>query len=188
MNDTNPIKVWDPLVRLFHWLLVIAFFTAYFTEDEWQNVHVIAGYTVFGLVVFRLLWGMVGTHHARFSDFVYSPKTTVVYLKNVLTGKAARYIGHNPAGGAMIIIFLMSLLITTLSGVAYYGTDHWLGPLAGIMKNTSPFWIETLEETHEISANFTVFLVIVHVIGVTWESLLHRENLVRAMIDGRKRA
>jgi cytochrome b len=188
MNDTTEIKVWDPLVRLFHWALVIAFFTAYFIEDEWLNIHVIAGYTVFGLVVFRLLWGVVGSRYARFSDFIYSPKTTLMYLKNVLTGKATRYIGHNPAGGAMIIILLMSLLVTTLSGAAYYGADQWQGPLASIMKNTSPFWIETLEELHEISANFTVFLVVVHVVGVTWESLLHRENLVRAMIDGRKRA
>lgn len=188
MKDTTAINVWDPLVRIFHWVLVVAFFTAYFTEGEWQNIHLVAGYTVFGLVVFRLLWGMVGTRHARFSNFVYSPKTTLTYLKDVLIGKAARYIGHNPAGGAMIIIFLISLLITTLSGAAYYGADQWQGPLAGIMKNISPFWIETLEEIHEISANFTVFLVVVHVFGITWESLLHKENLVRAMIDGRKRA
>lgn len=188
MNAVIHVKVWDPWVRLFHWILVAAFFTAYLTDDELRSVHVWAGYIVFGLLVLRLLWGFGGTHHARFSDFVYSPRKILVYLKQVLTLKAPRYIGHNPAGGAMIMLILLSLLMTTVSGMAYYGADAWQGPLAGLMKHSDEFWIEALEETHEFFANFTLTLVVIHVIGVIWESLLHKENLVFAMINGRKRA
>ena len=188
MNTAREIKVWDPLVRLFHWTLVAAFTTAYLTEGEFLNIHTLAGYTVLGLLVFRLAWGLVGPRHARFSDFVYSPRMILSYLKQVLTLRALRYIGHNPAGGAMILALLLSLLITTVSGVALYGADRWEGPLAGLLMDIDEFWIDALEEIHEFFANFTLFLVVMHVIGVLWESLLHRENLVRTMINGRKRA
>ena len=187
MNTVTEIKVWDPLIRIFHWVLVAAFFTAYFTEDEWQDVHVWAGYTVLGLLGFRLLWGFMGTRYARFSDFLYSPRAILRYVKEVLRRQAVRYIGHNPAGGAMVVILLLSLLATTVSGVVLYGADQGLGPLAGVLANTSESWIDTLKEVHEFLANFTLFLVAIHLIGVIWESVLHRENLVRAMINGRKR-
>jgi cytochrome b len=187
-NTLTEIKVWDPLVRLFHWTLVAAFFTAYFTEGDLQTVHVWAGYTVFGLLVLRLMWGFVGTSHARFADFVYSPKRVLTYIGEVFTGKAARYIGHNPAGGLMILLLLLSLLITTVSGVMLYGADQWQGPLGGVLQNTSAHWIDLFEETHEVFANFTLVLVAIHVIGVIWESLLHQDNLLRAMFTGRKRA
>ena len=187
MNAVTEVKVWDPLVRLFHWTLVGAFAVAYLTEDDWLHVHVWAGYTVLGLVGFRLVWGLVGPDHARFSDFVYSPRQTLVYLKEVFTLRASRYIGHNPAGGAMIILMLLSLLLTTASGVALYGADQGQGPLAGLLKNTAESWVDILEETHEWFANFTLFMVMAHVGGIIWESVLHRENLVKAMINGRKR-
>jgi cytochrome b len=187
MNTPAEIKVWDPLVRLFHWLLVAAFTLAYFTEDELQYVHVLAGYTVAGLLVFRLAWGFIGPQHARFADFVCSPGRILSYLKEVLRGKAARYIGHNPAGGAMIIALLLSLLATVVSGLLLYGADQGLGPLAGIMQDTSDAGIDSLKEAHEFLANFTVFLVFIHVFGVIWESVLHKENLTLSMLNGRKR-
>ena len=187
MNLSSDIQVWDPLVRLFHWALVAAFFIAYFTEDEWLNWHIVAGYTVLGLVLFRLLWGFIGTNYARFSNFVYSPGDTLAYLKAVFTGKAARYLGHNPAGGGMIIALLLFLLATTISGLMLYGADAWRGPLAELMKNTSDENIDLIKEVHEFCANFTLFLVVVHVFGVIWESVLHRENLVLSMFHGRKR-
>jgi cytochrome b len=188
MNTVTEIKVWDPLVRLFHWTLVAAFAIAYFTGEELQNVHVWAGYTVLGLLGVRLLWGFIGTRYARFTDFVHSPRVILTYLKDVFTRKAPRHVGHNPAGGAMIILLLISLLATTLSGVALYGSDQGLGPFAGFLTGLDDFWVDALKEVHEFSANFTVALVIVHVGGVVWESVLHRENLVLAMINGRKRA
>lgn len=184
----SEIKVWDPLVRLFHWSLAAAFFIAYFTEDELQDVHVWAGYLIAGLLAIRLIWGFVGPSYARFKDFVRSPATTLTYTKDVLRGRAKRYIGHNPAGGAMIILLLLSLIVTTVSGMALYGADAWLGPLAGLLQNVGAEGVDALEEIHELSANFTLALVGIHVLGVIWESLLHKENLVRSMFTGRKRA
>ena len=188
MNSDTEIKVWDPLVRVFHWCLVAAFFTAYFTEDDLQSVHVWAGYSLCVLIALRLIWGIVGPRPARFSDFVYGPATVLRYSKAVLHGNAKRYLGHNPAGGAMIIALLLFVLTTTVSGMMLYGADAWLGPLAGLMKDSSESTIEVLEELHELTANATIVLIVVHVFGVIWESVLHQENLVKAMITGRKRA
>ncbi|MCP5419745.1 MAG: cytochrome b/b6 domain-containing protein [Gammaproteobacteria bacterium] len=188
MNSTTQLRVWDPLIRVFHWTLVVAVLTAYFTEGDQLDLHVAAGYTVLGLIAFRLIWGFAGTRHARFVDFVFAPRVVWTYLKDLPKGTAARFIGHNPAGGAMIVALLLSLTVTTFSGVAFYGADRWLGPLAGIMQNTDDFWIDVLKETHEIAANFTILLAAVHVCGVAFESWLHQENLIVAMVNGRKRA
>ncbi len=185
-NNPNSIRVWDPLIRLFHWSLVIGFFLAYITEDDWQSLHVLAGYTVFGLVLFRLIWGLVGSRYARFGSFVRSPATTLAYLKDVIHSRAERHLGHNPAGGAMIVALLTCLLTTTLSGMALYGFEEFSGPLADAM-HSAPEWAgETLKEVHEFFANFTLFLVALHVAGVLLASLQHGENLIRSMITGRK--
>ncbi len=187
MNRQNLIKVWDPVVRLFHWTLVPAFFLAYFTEEDLLTLHVWAGYVVFGLIVFRLAWGFTGTNTARFSNFVFKPRVVLNYLKDTLKLKAPRYVGHNPAGGAMIILLLISLLVTSLTGVAVYGTEESAGPLAGWLAGVGEYRSEQLEELHEFFANFTLLLVIIHVAGVVAESVIHRENLVRAMFTGYKR-
>lgn len=183
---TNEIRVWDPLVRVFHWTLVVAFFTAYLTEDDWQDLHVLAGYTVAGLVAFRILWGFVGTRHARFSDFVHRPATIRAYLRDVLRLHPRRYLGHNPAGGAMVLLLLASLALTTFFGMAVYAVEEQAGPLVGWLGHLGESWEDVFEGVHEFMANFTLFLVVVHVAGVLVESLLHGENLVRAMITGRK--
>lgn len=200
-SNTTEVVIWDPLVRLFHWILAAAFCAAYLTQGElfetlqdqmdgeWlQVVHVWAGYTIAGLLLFRLIWGFVGPRHARFSDFVHGPRITFAYVKDVLMLRAPRYLGHNPAGGAMIVILLLSLASTVATGLALYGADKGLGPLAGLLAGTSDSTIHTLEETHEFFANFTLLLIAGHLLGVIWESLLHRENLALAMITGRKRA
>jgi cytochrome b len=183
--EQNEVKVWDPMVRIFHWSLVLAFSIAYFTEDDLLTVHVWAGYVVLGLVVFRLIWGVVGTRYARFNNFVHRPAVVKGFLKDTLRSRAKRYLGHNPAGGAMIILMLIVLILTGLSGLAIYGIEEGAGPLA--MLAGSAEWIEDVaEETHEFLANFMVLLVAFHVIGVLVESLLHRENLAKAMVTGRK--
>lgn len=193
LSDTvsaeRDVKVWDPLVRVFHWTLVIGFFTAYFTEGEEETLtlHTWAGYTVLGLILVRLLWGFIGTQHARFSDFVYRPGTVKDYVVSVVKLNPRRYLGHNPAGGLMIVVLLASLLITTCSGMALYAVEESAGPLAGWLAGAGHFWEEVYEGVHEFFANFTLFLVVVHVAGVIVESLLHGENLVRAMFTGRKR-
>ena len=188
MKSQAMVKVWDPLVRSFHWLLVIAFFTAYFTEDDFLSVHVFAGYSVLGLILFRLLWGLVGTRYARFSSFVTRPRIAWQYLKDTLFFRAKRYLGHNPAGAAMIVLLLLSLLLTTLTGLAIYGASESAGPLAGWLGNIGETGEDVIKEVHEFFANFSVVLVVIHVGGVIFESLAHRENLVRAMFNGYKKA
>ncbi|WP_291992869.1 cytochrome b/b6 domain-containing protein [Candidatus Accumulibacter sp. ACC003] len=199
--DSQQVQVWDPLLRLFHWTLLAAFSAAYFSEGDAfealqdrlsgefiQSVHVWAGYLIAGLLLLRLMWGFVGPRHARFSDFVRRPSTTLAYLKGVLTLRAPRYLGHNPAGGAMIVVLLLSLTATIVSGLALYGADQGLGPLAGLLAASGGASIDAIRETHEAATNCTLLLIAGHLLGVLWESLLHRENLVRAMITGRKRA
>ncbi|MDH5712009.1 MAG: cytochrome b/b6 domain-containing protein [Gammaproteobacteria bacterium] len=188
MNSMQEIKVWDPLVRLFHWTLATAFFIAYLSEDDWLDLHVLAGYTIAGLLVFRLLWGFVGTRHARFSDFVRPPREVLAYLKSMALFHPKRYLGHNPAGGAMVIALLLSLAMTILTGLSVYGSEEMAGPLAGLFANASEFVGDVFEELHEFFANFTLFLVVFHVIGVILASLQHGENLVRSMINGKKSA
>jgi len=186
--NANEIKVWDPLVRIFHWSLVIAFSTAYASAEEWLTVHTWAGYAVLGLIGFRLVWGLVGSRHARFGDFVTSPRAALAYAREVLLLRARRYIGHNPAGGLMVVLLLAALLATGASGLAVYGIEEHAGPLAGWADGIGHAQGEWIEEVHEFFANATLFLVFVHVAGVLIESLLHRENLVRSMFTGRKRA
>ena len=189
MTTGNAIPVWDRFVRLFHWLLVAAFFTAYLVEDDWLGVHAWAGYLVFSLVVLRLAWGVVGTEHARFGDFVRRPREVLGYLKSTIVGRPRRYLGHNPAGGAMVIALMGSLLFTTILGMLLLGSEPGnalYGLVSGLGLAGEP-GEEVLEETHEFFANFTLALVGLHVAGVLFSSLAHRENLVRAMVTGRKR-
>jgi cytochrome b len=168
------VRVWDPLVRLFHWSLVAAFVTAWATGDEWQQVHETAGYTIVGLVVFRVFRGLFGSTHARFTDFVHRPSAVVGHLFDTARLRARRHLGHNPAGGAMILALLVMLSLIC-------GT--------GILMTTDAFWgVEWVEEAHEISVNVTLLLVALHIAGVLVASLAHGENLVAAMITGRKRA
>jgi len=207
MNASNEIKVWDPLVRIFHWSLAAAFTIAYLTEDDWQDIHVLAGYTVAGLVAFRIVWGFVGPQHARFSDFVFSPTTVMGYLKDMVSFRAKRYIGHNPAGGVMVIALLVSLAATTLTGMKLYAVEENAGPFAQLqIENLSPISSavadddehergegrgegdgEVWEELHEFFANLTLLLVFLHIGGVVVSSLAHGENLPRAMVTGKKR-
>ncbi len=187
MNKQYQIRVWDPLVRIFHWSLVISFFVAYFTEEDLLDLHVYVGYLIIGLVLFRLVWGVVGSTHARFSDFVCRPSMVVAYLKDVVKFRASRYLGHNPGGGAMIIALLLMLVLTSITGLALYGGEESLGPLVGMMASAGEQWVEALEEMHEFFANFALLLVFLHVAGVIIASLQHHENLVCSMITGYKR-
>ncbi|MDH5445095.1 MAG: cytochrome b/b6 domain-containing protein [Gammaproteobacteria bacterium] len=186
MSELNKLKVWDPLVRVFHWTLVLAFFVAFITEEDFLDIHVFAGYLILLLLVIRVVWGFVGTHYARFSEFVYRPTVVMQFVKDTLALKAKRYIGHNPAGGAMIIALMVSLVITGFTGLLVYAAAEHAGPLVGWFTSKGGFWAEAWEEVHEFFANFTMFLVVVHVIGVLLESLVHGENLVTAMITGFK--
>ncbi|MDE2607482.1 MAG: cytochrome b/b6 domain-containing protein [Burkholderiales bacterium] len=164
--------VWDLPTRVFHWLLAGSFAVAWLSaeSERWQLVHVTAGYTVAGLVVFRLLWGLVGTRHARFGDFVRGPGAVLAYLKSLVRERPQHHAGHNPAGALAILGLLALAALTTATGWANY---YEIGG-------------DALEEVHEFLANAMLALVIVHVAAVVLSSLLHRENLVAAMIHGRK--
>jgi cytochrome b len=209
MSAAALVKVWDPAVRVAHWLLVALFAVAYFTGEGESELHVYAGYAVIAIVAFRLLWGFVGTRHARFADFLHGPRETLGYLKSFAAGRPAHYLGHNPAGGWMIMLLLAVLLVSTWTGLKTYGAQG-KGPLAAapaaalpaaavvapaaaadrgervrVKKRRSPaerFW----KELHEGFVNATLLLVLLHVAGAIVSSVVHRENLVRAMITGYK--
>ena len=187
MQFNNEVKVWDPLVRIFHWTLVGALLAAYFTEDDLLKPHVWAGYIVIVAVFFRMFWGFFGSEHAKFKDFVTSPKTAIRYLQATSQLRAKRYIGHNPAGGLMIVIMLTSLLLTTLCGIAAYGAAENSGPMAGWFMRNNQTWKAVLKAAHELSANFILFLAFLHICGVVLESMIHKENLIRAMWTGSKK-
>ncbi|MGE4219456.1 MAG: cytochrome b/b6 domain-containing protein [Alphaproteobacteria bacterium] len=172
--QVRDVKVWDPLVRLFHWGLVASFATAWLTAESWDEVHEWAGYIAGALVAFRLVWGLVGPRYARFSQFVRSPAGVRGYLMAMLRRREPRYVGHNPAGGAMVVALLLGMAGTAATG--------W-------MLTLDAFWGSGLvEDVHETLANLLLVLVSLHVLGVIYASLRHGENLVRAMIDGRKQA
>jgi len=181
------VRVWDPLVRVFHWSLVAAFATAYIVEDDLLGVHVWAGYLVLALIAVRLVWGFIGTRHARFTDFVRGPRAVFGYVGDALRFNAKRYLGHNPAGGAMVIALLLLVTATGISGMALYGAQELSGPLAPLMAGLPGFWGEALEEAHEVLANLTLVFIVAHVAGVLFSSLSHHENLIRSMFTGLKR-
>lgn len=179
------VQVWDPLVRIFHWSLVAAFTVAYLTGEGGEgseageggtslaDVHVYAGYVIAGLIAFRILWGFVGTRHARFSDLVHGPITVIGHLIDLMLLRARRTLGHSPAAGAMVIALLVMLAVTAGSGYALTPPGYGEG---------GPF-----KEIHEVSANATLVLVGLHIAGVLFSSFAHGENLIRAMVTGRKR-
>lgn len=170
---SGEVRVWDPFVRIFHWSLVALFCFAFATGDEWDRPHEIAGYIIAGLVTARVAWGFVGTQHARFSDFVRGPRQVVRFLADTLRLRAPRHLGHNPAGGAMVLALL--------AGNAAIAAT-------GYMMTTDAFWgAEWVEEAHEVAVYGTIALVVLHVLGVIIASSEHSENLVLAMFTGRKR-
>ena len=215
MPTVPEVRVWDPIVRLIHWVLVAAFIVAYATGDDWLTPHVWSGYIAGGAVALRLVWGLIGTKHARFTDFVYGPQAVKAYLVSLVTFSARRYVGHSPAGGVMIVLLLATMAVTAVTGLVLYGGAEQAGPLAPIVAprldpSQAPGRARTivgdsddedhargvkrgerehaLEEAHEFFADLTLFLVLIHVAGVLVMSLAHRENLVRAMVTGRKQA
>jgi cytochrome b len=207
MSRSATTPVWDPLVRFGHWALVAAFAVAYFSAEEEAGgpdpLHVWGGYVVGVLVVLRVVWGFVGPRHARFSDFVRSPIVAVAYFRDLLYGRARRYIGHSPAGGAMVIALLACLAATVATGLMAYG-EQGKGPLAAVLvtdakangheaghravaERQGEETQSAIGELHGLLANVTVALVVAHIFGVAVASVVHKENLVLAMITGRKR-
>jgi cytochrome b len=221
VTPSGTVKVWDPFVRAGHWALVALFAIAYVTGEEGGWIHNWSGYAIAAIVVARVIWGFVGTEHARFRDFVFGPTRVAGYLARLATGRARRYLGHSPAGGAMAILLLVMLALTTGTGTVQYAQEEGRGPLAPFLAGSPPAVGAELEreayeeddegehgereglvrgdegegeeresafaEAHEVLANLTLALVVLHVAGVLYSGRAHHENLVRAMVTGRKR-
>ena len=172
--EKRKVLVWDLPTRAFHWLLALSFAGAFLTaeSERYRDVHVMLGYTMLGLVVFRLVWGLVGTRYARFGSFAFGPRSVLIYLKSLFTRSPQHYVGHNPAGSWAIYALLALSLLAGASGYATYNDmgGHWM------------------EDLHEAFANAFLGVVLVHIAGVLVSSLLHRENLVRSMLNGFKSA
>jgi cytochrome b len=167
------IRVWDPFVRAFHWALAASFAVAWLSSENWESLHSAAGYAAGALVGLRVVWGFLGPKYARFAQFVRSPKTVIDYLRAIKDRAERRYVGHNPAGGAMIVVLLAAMAATAVSG--------WL-------LTTDAFWGSTIvQRIHSVLAHGVLALVALHLAGVLLASLRHRENLVRAMVVGVKR-
>lgn len=172
--ERTRILVWDLPVRVFHWSLVVTFAGALATaeSERVRDLHVALGYAFIGLLVFRVVWGLVGSRYARFSSFAFGPKAVAAYLRSLWSRRPQHYLGHNPAGSVAIFAIIGLGLATGATGYAVYEDlgGHWL------------------EELHEGAADAVLALAAIHIAGVMVASLLHRENLVSAMITGFKRS
>lgn len=172
-DEEGRILVWDRLVRIFHWSLLACFGAAWLTSDSAGIVHQLTGYAAFGLVVLRVFWGFVGAPYARFSQFVRHPGTIWRYLGAVIRGRGTRYLGHNPVGGAMIVVLLATMIGTAVSGYA---------------TTTDRFWgVGWVSDLHSVLAHGLLVLILFHFAGVLLASFRHRENLIAAMMSGYKR-
>ncbi len=171
-TDGTPVRVWDLPTRIVHWTLATSFVVAFVTSDseKLRDIHVLAGYGMAGLIAFRILWGFVGGGHSRFADFLPTPAKVINYLKSLLAGKPQHYVGHNPAGAVAIFLLLGFGITAAASGYATY----------------NEFGGDFMEEVHEAAANGMMAMVVIHLAGVVVSSWLHGENLVKAMITGRK--
>ncbi len=197
--NAEKIRVWDPLVRIFHWSLVAAIAIAWLTGEDGETLHEWAGYVALGLVAFRLLWGVVGPKYARFSQFVQGPKTVVPYAIDMLKHREKRYLGHNPLGALMVVALLATTTATGVSGWLLSEPAR-MAMLPGIPVIATPAHADSddgyereddedaIEEIHEFLANLLLLLIVLHVVGVVHASVRHKENLALAMITGNKPA
>ena len=172
--EKSKVLVWDVPTRVFHWLLALSFAGAFVTaeSERYRDVHVALGYTVLGLVAFRLLWGLIGTRYARFWSFAFGPRSVLTYVKSLFTRSPQHHLGHNPAGSWAIYALLALSVLAGATGYAAYNDigGHWV------------------KDVHEAAANTLLGMVFVHIAGVLVSSVLHRENLVRSMLTGYKSA
>lgn len=209
--EKRTVKVWDPFIRFFHWALVLAIIIQYISAESSKTWHYRIGYLILFLVLARIVWGFIGTQHARFTDFIYKPSVIFGYLWGLLRYKPKHYLGHNPAGGIMVAILLAALLVTTFTGLkALGGTGAGLfagsqipvlsaahadddredegSYQQGARHGQKGQGNETWKEIHEAATGVLVFLIIVHICGVIASSWIHKENLILGILTGKKKA
>lgn len=177
--------VWDVSVRLFHWSLAGLFAVCYLTggHDRWFVVHKAAGIGIVALIVYRLAWGVVGSHHARFANFLRGPAAAWGHVRDLVLRRPGHTLGHNPLGGYGVVVLLALCLVQTLSGLFATGIDQ-NGPLAYLLPDGLSSW---LADVHAFNLDILIAMVAVHVGAVLVTSILTRDNLIRAMLTGRKR-
>ena len=173
-TNTATVKVWDWPVRVFHWTLAASVIGAFVTgeSEDFERLHQTLGWVAAGLIAFRVVWGLVGTRYARFTEFVRPPKAVWAYVKSLRSDQPQHFVGHNPVGAVAVIVLMGLTALSVCTG--------WLA-----LADDAAEWVE---EAHEIAANTLITLVLVHVIGVLWSSRTHGENLLKAMLTGRKTA
>jgi cytochrome b len=173
-TNTATVKVWDWPVRVFHWTLAASVIGAFVTgeSEDFERLHQTLGWVAAGLIGFRVVWGLVGTRYARFTEFVRPPKAVWAYVKSLRSDQPQHFVGHNPVGAVAVIVLMGLTALSVCTG--------WLA-----LADDAAEWVE---EAHEIAANTLITLVLVHVIGVLWSSRTHGENLLKAMLTGRKTA
>lgn len=194
---SNRTYVWDRFIRSFHGLLVLLFTVSYLTGEDQSWLHIYSGYTVLALILLRVIWGVIGSKHARFKGFIFTPAAMIGYMQSIFKGNPKQYLGHNPLGGLMVVALLLMLVITSISGLKLYAVEEGKGPFAGSPHislvsvayadsdddhEEDDFW----EEIHEASANLMILLIVLHVAGVALSSRIHNESLIRSMITGYK--
>jgi len=188
-EKTDKIRVWDLPVRLFHWTLVVLLIVSYFTGragGDWMKFHFWSGYAILTLVLFRIAWGFVGSTTARFSHFVKGPVAWLGYLKDLLLGRRTFEIGHNPVGGAMVVVLLFAVLIQAVAGLFSADTDMGTvnGPLANLIADK---WVDRFTHFHKFWVNVLLILTGVHVLAAIFYLVWKRQNLIGAMFTGRRR-
>ena len=186
-NAGYTVKVWDGVVRACHWGLVATFSALYVTaHNGMQNTHMLLGYLLTLLLGIRLVWGFVGSKHARFSDFSYRPSQVLAYLQAGLQGRAQHYLGHNPAGAMMVFALLIVLLSLSLSGLILQAGIEFEGPLLPLLHGMADDAVYLWEALHRFMSNAMLALIALHLMGVAGASIQHHENLIRAMLSGYK--
>jgi cytochrome b len=187
-NNIEHVKVWDLPVRLFHWFLVLGFVLAYLTaEVHIRDVHVLIGYGLTGLVVFRVFWGFAGNRYAQFKSFLFSPQETLTYVSSLRSGHPAHYYGHNPAGALMVFGLLAVLFAILISGLVTLAVIDYEGPLLFLANRVSDDTSYFFRYAHDFFVDIALLMIPLHLLGVLAGSLQHKENLVRAMVTGSKK-
>lgn len=181
------VHVWDAPVRIFHWILVALICTSWVTSEIGGNAmtyHMWSGYSILTLVSFRIIWGFVGSQHARFRDFVYGPATVLRYARDMLRPDPPYYAGHNPMGGWSIVCLLASVLVQATTGLFANDDIATEGPLAGLVSGATSAFLTTI---HRYNFYVILTLVCLHVAAALFYLIVKKENLIGAMFTGRKR-
>ena len=180
--------MWDVVVRILHWSLVNTFLTVFNTTHQANNIHIYGGYTILFLVCMRVIWGFIGSHHAKFKNFLRHPRYATSYVSEVFMGTQKYYVGHNPAGGFMVVILLACLTMTSLSGIKDHQqrTGININGKSSINMNKTPGMTTSWVAIHHILSTLTLMAIAIHLFAIILMSLVHNEILPYAMITGKK--